>query len=443
MGNGSISEAQTGVIPQSSPPKGKPPEPSNRLPRVRFLSLIFALHLFHKVGVRYLFSVSHHIHAIGIAGIVHIPPQDDRGVLLIQFHRIADPVHLLTGHQRGTGTAEGIDDHSVFLRGISDRVAQQVERLGGRMIGVPLRLGKVPDGGLLAVGIPFVLAVLHESVENRLVLPLVIRAPQHQGILHPDTASGEVESRVHKCPAEVRSFRIDVEHIRRTSLFQMVCHVLKRCEKEPVKLLVLDGQTAGTFERDAIGRVGQGEVRLDIAHKPIYIIRIGGISTQKPVSAHCPDIPAHNKSLLFQSGCQVVIVILCLAAAVFGKEFGQFLIVKSCEGHIKVHAFQRLDLHPEQFLIPSGIHCHAVVRKDICFLLCLGEMVHKYVGDFGNAFFLGGDPAVSGYDVVIPVDDDGIHETELAQGGAELRDLLRGVGMLCYNKVVTVVANEI
>ena len=34
MGNGSISEAQTGVTPASSPPKGNPPEPSNRLPRV-------------------------------------------------------------------------------------------------------------------------------------------------------------------------------------------------------------------------------------------------------------------------------------------------------------------------------------------------------------------------------------------------------------------------
>ena len=37
MGNGSISDAHTGVIPARSPPKGKPPEPSNRLPRVRGL----------------------------------------------------------------------------------------------------------------------------------------------------------------------------------------------------------------------------------------------------------------------------------------------------------------------------------------------------------------------------------------------------------------------
>lgn len=40
-GKGSISDAHTGVIPEIKPPKGKPAEPSNRLPRV----ILFMLHL--------------------------------------------------------------------------------------------------------------------------------------------------------------------------------------------------------------------------------------------------------------------------------------------------------------------------------------------------------------------------------------------------------------
>ena len=35
--HGSISDAHTGVIPESKPPNGKPPEPSKRLPRVSLL----------------------------------------------------------------------------------------------------------------------------------------------------------------------------------------------------------------------------------------------------------------------------------------------------------------------------------------------------------------------------------------------------------------------
>ena len=34
IGNGSISDAHKGAMPEIKPPKGKPPEPSKRLPSV-------------------------------------------------------------------------------------------------------------------------------------------------------------------------------------------------------------------------------------------------------------------------------------------------------------------------------------------------------------------------------------------------------------------------
>lgn len=94
MGNGSISEAHTGVIPQSRPPKGKPPEPSKRLPRVKAV--------FNSMGAsseqRDVFRIvpSHLLIAVGqavplegytvrIAHLLDVPLHDDIAELFIQF----------------------------------------------------------------------------------------------------------------------------------------------------------------------------------------------------------------------------------------------------------------------------------------------------------------------------------------------------------------------
>ena len=88
MGNGSISEAQTGRTPASRPASGKPPEPSNRLPRVSFFS-VFRL-------------------SIRIASILQVIIGDARQfrqhVLTGCHRRIPSPVKLL----RGVTAAEGV-----------------------------------------------------------------------------------------------------------------------------------------------------------------------------------------------------------------------------------------------------------------------------------------------------------------------------------------------
>ena len=93
------------------------------------------------------------------------------------------------------------------------------------MVLVPLRFVVVPDGGLLPVGIPRVLPVLQKAVQHRLMLPLVIRAPKHEGILHPDAHPGKVEPRVHKCFPEIQPLRVRMEHISRTAFFQVCRHL--------------------------------------------------------------------------------------------------------------------------------------------------------------------------------------------------------------------------
>ena len=87
-------------------------------------------------------------------------------------------------HERRAAAAEGVDDHGVLLRGVADRITEQIEGLAGRVVRIALRLVEIPDGRLLAVGIPVMLAILHKAIQYRFVLPLIIRASQHKAVFY-------------------------------------------------------------------------------------------------------------------------------------------------------------------------------------------------------------------------------------------------------------------
>lgn len=99
IGKGSTSDAHKGVIPEIKPPKGNPPEPSKRLPRVIGF-LFICTNLLHKVGKRYLHTITDNKDTVCITRIFHISAEDNRCVLFIQLHRMADATCFLTGHQR-------------------------------------------------------------------------------------------------------------------------------------------------------------------------------------------------------------------------------------------------------------------------------------------------------------------------------------------------------
>ena len=193
-----------------------------------FPSAVLRLDLLHQFCIRNLLSVTNYIHAFGITGVLNVAPEDDGGVFFIKLHHVADAVHLLTRHERRAAAAEGVDDHSVLLRGVTDGVTEQVEGLAGRVVRIALRLVEVPDGRLLAVGIPLVLAVLHEAVQHRFVLPLIIGASEDEAVLHPDAAACKVEACIDESTTEVQSFRIGMEHISCAAFFEVVSHTLER-----------------------------------------------------------------------------------------------------------------------------------------------------------------------------------------------------------------------
>ena len=49
------------------------------------------------------------------------------------------------------------------------------------------------------------------------MLPLVVAAAQHQGILHPDTHPGQMQAGIDECPTEVQPLRIRMKNISRPS----------------------------------------------------------------------------------------------------------------------------------------------------------------------------------------------------------------------------------
>ena len=111
MGNGSTSDAHTGVIPASIPPRGKPPEPSKRLPRVRLL--IGCLQFCEAVCL----TATKDADILSCACLLDVPLYDDIGILFIQFDGIADTVGLFAGDQGGTAAAECVQDETHMICG--------------------------------------------------------------------------------------------------------------------------------------------------------------------------------------------------------------------------------------------------------------------------------------------------------------------------------------
>src|SRR5699024_12212274 len=94
-------------MPEIKPPKGKPPEPSNRLPRVSLLCSI------RDLLIAVCPAVPKDAHAIRRTDLLNVVVHDNIAELLIQLNGSADTHGLLTGHKRRTGAADGVKHYRV------------------------------------------------------------------------------------------------------------------------------------------------------------------------------------------------------------------------------------------------------------------------------------------------------------------------------------------
>ena len=111
------------------------------------------------------------------------------------------------------------------------------------------------------------------------------------------------------------------------------------------------------------------------------------------------------------------------------KEICELLFIKSSKSYIKGLCLQGFNLDAQKLLVPARIHCHAVIRQDVCFLLSLGEVVHVNARNLLNMLLASSkNSAMPGDDVVVLVDNDWINESKFPQRSPKLIDLLRAVG---------------
>lgn len=100
------------------------------------------------------------------------------------------------------------------------------------------RLIVLPDRHLLPVGIPLVLAGLFPTEQAGLVNPLIRAPAQHQRILFPDAATGEIEACVPEGLTEVQPFSICVPDIDAAVIGKVGVHAAVGREEEVVEILV-------------------------------------------------------------------------------------------------------------------------------------------------------------------------------------------------------------
>ena len=133
--------------------------------------------------------------------------------------------------------------------------------------------------------------------------------------------------------------------------------------------------------------------------------------------AHRPDISLFHERRFLQRCGKVEIIIFHIFFTVPGEKVCNLILTEACQRYIKIRTLQTFNLNAEQLLIPPGIQSHAVVRKDVGFLLRLRQIIHKHTWHFPHAFLLRRcNPAMPCDDIEIPVDDDRVDEAELPQG---------------------------
>jgi len=262
------------------------------------------------------------------------------------------------------------------------------------------------------------------------VLPLVRGASQHQRLLLPDTAAGEVEPGGVKRFSKIQPLGVGVEHIDGGIVCHNLFHIGKGIEEEVEKLLrchvvVFDFPGAALVVH-IVGRVGDDEVCFAAVHESGVGFPLGTVAADEPVPSQCPDIAGLREGRFLQLGIHIEIILFSINAIV--KQLRQFLFVKAGEERVKVRRLQRLDLHTQKLFVPACVHRHAVVGNDVGLLLGFGEVVGKDARHLGDAFLLGSkNTTVTGNNAIVTVDDDGIDKAELSKRGAELIDLLRAV----------------
>ena len=274
---------------------------------------------------------------------------------------------------------------------------------------------KFKHGFLFLVTVPDMLAVLAPSPDDRFHVELPVRPHERRSRFLPHKSCADLESGILVCVIEDPRLHGGIENIDGCILRHRFTKLCKCGEQELVSLfigkIVIFDLADRTLQSHKVRGIGADQIDLCITEQRFICLRQGGIAADNCVPAEVPDITVFGKDRFLQLRRDIEIVLFGIRAII--KQLRQFLLVKARKGQVKCLCLQCFNFHTQKFLVPSGIHCHAVIGNDIGFLLCLGQMVGKHTRYFFDVLFLGGKyPAVSGDHIKIPVDNDRVDEAE-------------------------------
>ena len=221
------------------------------------------------------------------------------------------------------------------------------------------------------------LAVFLPSVQTGFVLPLVRRASQHKGLLFPDATAGQIKTRIGKCPAEVQSLGICVEHIDGSIVRHCGVHLRVRIQKEVIKgfvshVVIFDFACAA-FVVDIVRRVGDDQVGFGSTHQKVIGFGLGAVTADQTVATERPDVTGLGHGGLCQFCAYIEIIIFDAVLEGVLKQSIDLGRLKTSKGHIEVSTLQIGNEQSQLILIPITadfiesniegfflflIHCH-------------------------------------------------------------------------------------
>src|SRR5580658_4838800 len=101
----------------------------------------------------------------------------------IDFDQSRFPVQILATNQRGPRAPEWIEHNTAVPAAIANRAPHQIDGFHRRMKIVAHRLVHQPYVALVLVSAPIMFRPLAPSLEDRLILTLIIRTSQREGVL--------------------------------------------------------------------------------------------------------------------------------------------------------------------------------------------------------------------------------------------------------------------
>ena len=294
------------------------------------------------------------------------------------------------------------------------------------MILVCLGAVVLPDSGLLAVGIPLVLPICTPAVKTGFVHPLVGTAAQHQGVLLPDAAAGQVEACLLEGLTEVQPLRVRMEHIDAAVRCQVLIHLGVSRQQEAVELavahVVVHDLASSFFHVYVVRRVRQHQIGLLAVHQLLIGFGLGGIPAEHTMLAKEPQVTLLGEHRLLQLGIHIEVILLDFLAVNLVEQRLDLRRVKTCKAQVKAAVLDVLQQIRQEGIVPCA---GDLVERDVQRLLTSLIDIHHGTRHFGVAKAHGhGQTLMATDDGHICVDHQRISKTKLLNGVLDLLVLL-------------------